>query len=201
MRACGKAAGRSELTVPARLKERYLKTIRPEMRKEFQHGNIMEVPTLEKIVVNVGVGDAQQEPRMMESAVAELSQLTGQKPAIRKAKKSIAGFKVRAGAKIACMVTLRGDRMYEFIDRLFNVVIPRIRDFRGLSPNSFDKDGNYTMGLREQTIFPEVNIDSVARVRGMNITFVVSNSKSVDESRELLRKFGMPFRNQAGLAT
>jgi large subunit ribosomal protein L5 len=189
------AAGTSELTGRARLKERYFQTIRPEMRKQFRHGNIMEVPTLEKIVVNMGVGDAQQEPRMLESAVAEMSHLTGQRPAIRKAKKSIAGFKVRAGAKIACMVTLRGDRMYEFMDRLLNVVIPRIRDFRGLSPNSFDKEGNYTMGLREQTIFPEVNIDSVARVRGMNITFVVARSKSIDESRELLRKFGMPFRN------
>jgi large subunit ribosomal protein L5 len=165
------------------------------MRQQFQHANIMDVPRLAKIVVNMGVGDAQSEPRMLESAMTELSQITGQKASIRTARRSIAGFKVRAGARIACMVTLRGARMYEFMDRLLNVVIPRIRDFRGLSLNSFDKDGNYTMALREQTIFPEVNIDAVARVRGMNITFVIANSKSIDESRELLRKFGMPFRN------
>lgn len=179
----------------ARLKERYLKTIRVEMREQFKHANVMEVPKLAKIVVNMGVGDGQQEPRMLESALAELGQITGQKPAVRKAKKSIASFKVREGAKIACMVTLRGDHMYEFMDRLLNVAIPRIRDFRGLSQGSFDRDGNYTMGLREQTIFPEVNIDSVARVRGMNITFVIAGSRSTEESRELLRKFGMPFKN------
>ncbi len=181
--------------MPARLKERYIETIRTEMREQFKHANIMDVPKLTKIVVNVGVGDAQQEPRMLETAVAELGQITGQKASIRKARKSIAGFKVRQGAKIACMVTLRGDRMYEFMDRLFNIVIPRIRDFRGVPPNSFDKHGNYTLGLREQTIFPEINMDSVARPRGMNITFVMSNTPSADESRELLRKFGMPFRN------
>jgi large subunit ribosomal protein L5 len=181
--------------VPARLKERYNETIRIEMRDQFQHPNVMEVPRLSKIVVNMGVGDAQTEPRMLEAAVAELGQITGQKASIRKARRSIAGFKVREGAKIACMVTLRGERMYEFMDRLFNVVIPRIRDFRGVPPNSFDKDGNYTLGLREQTIFPEINMDSVARVRGMNITFVMSSSRSVEESRELLRKFGMPFRS------
>jgi large subunit ribosomal protein L5 len=155
----------------------------------------MEVPKLEKIVVNIGVGDAQQEPRMLEAAMAELGAISGQKPSIRKAKKSIAGFKVRQGAKIACMVTLRGERMYEFMDRLFNIAIPRIRDFRGVPANSFDVFGNYTLGLREQTIFPELNIDSVARVRGMNITFVIKNSRATEESRELLRKFGMPFRN------
>ena len=181
--------------MPARLKERYLKTIRGELREQFQHRNIMDVPRLEKIVLNVGVGDAQTEPRMLEASMAELGQITGQKPSIRKARKSIAGFKVREGAKIACTVTLRGERMYEFMDRLLNVVIPRIRDFRGLSPNSFDKFGNYTVGLREQTIFPELNIDTIAKVRGMNITFVVANAGSVEQSRELLRKFGMPFRN------
>ena len=178
----------------ARLRERYLKTIREDMRREFNHANVMNVPRLEKIVVNMGVGDAPSEPRIMESALAELGQITGQKPSVRKAKKSISAFKVREGAKIACMVTLRRDHMYEFMDRLLNVVIPRIRDFRGLSPQSFDKQGNYTIGLREQTIFPEVNIDAVLRARGMNVTFVVANSPSVEESRELLRKFGMPFR-------
>jgi len=180
--------------VPARLRETYQKKILPEMREQFQFGNVMEVPRLEKVVVNMGVGDAQTEPRMLDAAMSELGAVTGQKPSIRRARKSIAGFKVREGAKIACMVTLRGDRMYEFVDRLFNVVIPRIRDFRGLSPNSFDKAGNYTLGLREQTIFPEITIDSVARVRGMNITFVIRNARSAEESRELLRKFGMPFR-------
>jgi len=181
--------------VPARLKEQYITTIRAEIKQDLGRTNVMEVPKLRKVVVNMGVGDAQTEPRMMDAAMTELAQITGQKPSIRKAKKSVAGFKVREGAKIACMVTLRGDRMYEFVDRLLNVVIPRIRDFRGLPVTSFDKFGNYTIGLREQTIFPEVNIDTVTRVRGMNVTFVIANSKSADESRQLLRKFGMPFRN------
>lgn len=179
----------------ARLKDKYNNQIRLEIREQFKHPNVMEVPKLDKIVVNIGVGDAQTEPRMLEASMGELGLISGQKPAIRKARKSIAGFKVREGAKIACMVTLRGDRMYEFMDRLFNVAIPRIRDFRGMPPNSFDAFGNYTMGLREQTIFPELNIDSVARVRGMNITFVIKNNRTVEESRELLRKFGMPFRS------
>lgn len=178
----------------ARLKERYQKTIQAEMKKEFSHDNIMEVPYLEKIVINMGVGDSQAEPRLLEAAMSELGQITGQKPIIRKARKSIASFKVREGAKIACMVTLRGDRMFEFMDRLFNVAIPRVRDFRGISPNSFDKAGNYTLGLREQSIFPELNIDSIAKARGMNITFVFGGVGSPDENRQLLRKFGMPFR-------
>ncbi len=177
----------------ARLKERYEKEIRPALTKELGR-NVMAIPRLEKIVLNMGVGEGSSEPRMLELAVSELAAITGQKPAIRKARKSVAGFKVRQGMNIACMVTLRGDRMYEFMDRLFNVAIPRIRDFRGLSPKSFDNQGNYTLGLKEQTIFTEVNIDNVARVRGMNVTFVIKNSKSHEESRELLRRFGMPFR-------
>jgi len=181
--------------VAARLREKYQKDIRTEMTKQFGYGNPMQVPKVEKIVINVGVGDSQGEPRLLEAAMAELGLISGQKPCIRKAKKSIAGFKVREGAKIACMVTLRGNSMYEFMDRLFNVAIPRIRDFRGLPANSFDKAGNYTLGLREQTIFPELSIDDVAKVRGMNITFVIANARSAEESRELLRKFGMPFRN------
>lgn len=164
------------------------------MRQQFQYANVMEVPRLQKIVVNMGIGDGQSDPRMMENAVVELTAITGQKPSIRKAKKSIANFKVREGANIGCMVTLRGQRMYEFMDRLLSIAIPRIRDFRGVSPKSFDKFGNYTLGLREQTIFPEVNVDAVTKVRGMNITFVISGARSADESRELLRKFGMPFR-------
>lgn len=180
----------------ARLKERYVKTIVPEMRKAFGYDNVMQVPRIEKIVVNMGVGDGQSDPRMMENAVNELTNITGQKASIRKAKKSISNFKLREGSNIGCMVTLRGQRMYEFMDRLFNIAVPRIRDFRGMSPKGFDQFGNYTLGLREQTIFPEVNVDAVTRVRGMNITFVVKNARSVDESRELLKQFGMPFRTQ-----
>ena len=177
-----------------RLKEHYFKTVVPELREQFKYKNVMAVPRLDKIVLNMGVGDAQTDARLLDTAMAELGTIAGQKPAIRKAKHSIAGFKVRQGANIACMVTLRGDRMYEFMDRLFNIAIPRIRDFRGLSPSSFDKSGNYTLGLREQTIFPEINLDSVSRVRGMNITFVVKNADSTEASREMLRKFGMPMR-------
>lgn len=179
----------------ARLKEQYKKSIVPELREQFAYGNVMQVPKLDKIVLNMGVGDAPREPKMMEAALAELAQITGQRGSIRKARKSIAGFKMREGTNVGCMVTLHGDQMYEFMDRLFNVAIPRIRDFRGLSMRSFDKHGNYTMALREQTIFPEVNIDGVARVRGMNVTFVIRNSDSSEESIALLRKFGMPFRN------
>ena len=178
----------------ARLKERFEKTIVPEMRQQFGYGNVMEVPRVEKIVINMGVGDGQSDPRMMENAVGELTNIAGQKASIRKAKKSISNFKLREGSNIGCMVTLRGQRMYEFMDRLFNVAVPRIRDFRGMSPKGFDQFGNYTLGLREQTIFPEVNVDAVTRVRGMNITFVVKNARSIDEARELLKKFGMPFR-------
>ncbi|HRI86934.1 MAG TPA: 50S ribosomal protein L5 [Candidatus Hydrogenedentes bacterium] len=178
----------------ARLRERYDKTIVPELCKQFELDNVMEAPRIEKIVINMGVGDGQSDPRMMESAVNELTNITGQKACIRKAKKSISNFKLREGSNIACMVTLRGERMYEFMDRLFNVAVPRIRDFRGLPPRSFDQFGNYTIGLREQTIFPEVNIDTVTRVRGMNITFVVKNVTDVEQGRELLKKFGMPFR-------
>jgi large subunit ribosomal protein L5 len=181
--------------VTVRLKERYIEAIMPELKKQFGYKNVMQTPKLEKIVINMGVGDAIGDPRMLEMAVAELGQIAGQKASIRTAKKSISNFKLREGAKIACMVTLRGDRMYEFIDRLFNVAIPRIRDFRGVSNKGFDHSGNYTLGLKEQTIFPEINIDKVTRVRGMNITFVIKNTKSTEESRELLRKLGMPFAN------
>ena len=177
-----------------RLKEKYNETIHKEMLEQLHRSSVMEVPRLEKIVINMGVGDAPTDARLLENAMAELGRITGQKPSIRKARRSISNFKVRQGANIGCMVTLRGDRMFEFMDRLFNVAIPRIRDFRGLPPSSFDGAGNYTLGLREQTIFPEIDVDNVARVRGMNVTFVIKNSRSADESRELLRKFGMPFR-------
>lgn len=178
-----------------RLKERYEGTIVGEMREQFGYPNVMQVPVLEKIVVNMGVGDAPTEPRLMELAVDELAIITGQKPSIRKARKSVSNFKLRAGQSIGCMVTLRGNRMYEFMDRLFNMAIPRIRDFRGMSQNSFDKQGNYTLGLREQTIFPELDIDAVQRVRGMNVTFVIKHAQSREEGLELLRRFGMPFKS------
>lgn len=181
--------------MPARLKDKYIETIRPELKNEFSFSNIMQVPKLEKVVLNMGVGDAIGDPRNMDNAVNELTLISGQKPSIRTARKSISNFKLREGVKIGCMVTLRGERMYEFIDRLFNVVMPRIRDFRGISPKAFDNFGNFTLGLKEQTIFPEIKIDDVNRVRGMNVTFVISNSKSADESRALLQKLGMPFTN------
>ena len=179
----------------ARLKDLYDKTVLSDLRKKFGYANIMQVPKLEKIVINMGVGDAQADQRNMDNAVAELSRITGQKPNVRKARKSISNFKLRQGAAIGCMVTLRGNRMYEFMDRLFNVAVPRIRDFRGFPPNSFDGAGNYTLGLREQTIFPEIKVDSVGRVRGMNITFVITNASSAEEGRELLKGLGFPFRS------
>jgi len=184
-----------ECKVAVRLREKYQDEVIAALREEFGYKNIMQVPCLEKIVVNMGVGDAIADAKMMDMAVAELAQITGQKPVIRKARKSISNFKLRAGVNIGCMVTLRGQYMWEFLDRLFNIAIPRIRDFRGLSPKSFDKFGNYTLGIREQTIFPEVDLDKVTRVRGMNITFVVKNANSAEESRALLRKLGMPFAN------
>ncbi|MFP4500012.1 MAG: 50S ribosomal protein L5 [Candidatus Hydrogenedentota bacterium] len=176
-----------------RLKEQYRNEILPDMREQFRYANVMQVPHIDKVVVNMGVGDATQDPRLLEGAAQELSLITGQKACIRKARRSISNFKLRAGNPIGCMVTLRGDRMYEFLDRLLNVAIPRIRDFRGVSAKAFDKFGNYTLGVREHTIFPEVNVDNVARVRGVNITFVIRNSNSREESHELLRRFGMPF--------
>jgi large subunit ribosomal protein L5 len=156
----------------------------------------MQVPRITKVVVNMGVGDANQEPRNLEMAMAELGVITGQKPAFRRAKKSISNFKLREGQKIGCQVTLHGDRMYEFMDRLFNMAMPRIRDFRGVSRRSFDQFGNYTLGLKEQTIFPELNMDAVERVRGMNITFVLKNATTSEESLDVLGLLGMPFQRQ-----
>lgn len=179
----------------ARLKERYHKEVVPKLKESYGIQNIMAVPRLEKVVINMGVGDAVGDPRLMETAAAELGQITGQRASIRAAKKSISNFKLRQGQKIGCMVTLRGERMYEFMDRLFNIAMPRIRDFRGTPTRSFDKFGNYTLGLREQTIFPEVDFDKVLKPRGMNITFVIKNSTSAEQSRELLRALGMPFMN------
>lgn len=178
-----------------RLKQQYVDEIRPAMKQEHAIKNLMAVPKLAKVVINMGVGEAAAEPRALEEAMAQLALITGQKAAIRKARRSIAAFKLREGSTNACMVTLRGDRMYEFVDRLFSVAMPRIRDFRGVSPKSFDNQGNYTLGLKEQTVFPEVDLDDVERVRGMNITFVFDNSANTDWNRDLLKRLGMPFRN------
>jgi len=175
------------------LKERYRQEIVPQMMKKFNYKNVMEVPKLEKIVINMGVGEAIQNPKALEAAVNDLTQITGQRPIVTKARKSIAAFKLRSGMKIGCKVTLRGNRMYDFLDKLVNVVLPRVRDFRGVSPRSFDGRGNYTLGLREQVIFPEIDYDKVDKVRGMDIT-IVTTAKNDEEARELLRYVGMPFR-------
>ncbi|MBC7333810.1 MAG: 50S ribosomal protein L5 [Actinobacteria bacterium] len=181
------------VTIKPRLKEKYEKEIVPQMMKEFNYKNVMEVPKLEKITINMGVGSATQNIKELESVAQDLAKLSGQKPIITRAKKSIAGFKVRKGNPIGCKVTLRGNRMYEFLDRLLNVALPRVRDFRGLSPNSFDGYGNYTIGIKEQLIFPEVDYDSVQSVKGMNIT-ITTTAKSDREAASLLEKFGFPFR-------
>jgi len=182
--------------VKSRLYERYTAEIVPALMKKHSYRNIMQVPKVSKVVINIGVGEATQEPRMLEIAMAELAVIAGQKPTVRTAKKSISNFKLREGQKIACTVTLRGDRMYEFMDRLFNMAMPRIRDFRGVPRKSFDKDGNYTLGLREQTIFPDLKLDSVEKPRGMNITFVMKYAVTPDASFDLLTELGMPFQRQ-----
>lgn len=177
----------------SRLKNRFLKEIAPVLMKELELDNPMAVPRLHKVVVNMGVGEATQNAKVLDPAANELAQITGQKPVITKAKKSIAAFKVREGMPIGCMVTLRGDRMYEFMDRLMNVALPRVRDFRGVSTKSFDGRGNYTLGLRDQLIFPEIDYSKVERQKGMNVT-IVTTAKSDDEARALLKHMGMPFR-------
>jgi len=159
---------------------------------KFKYKSIMEVPKLEKIVINMGVGDAKENPKFLESAVNELATITGQKPVVTKAKKSVAAFKVRAGMNIGCKVTLRGDRMYEFLDRLVNIALPRVRDFHGVSDKSFDGRGNYALGIKEQLIFPEINYDKVDKVRGMDV-IIVTTARTDEEARELLSLLGMPF--------
>ncbi|HET7226478.1 MAG TPA: 50S ribosomal protein L5 [Candidatus Eisenbacteria bacterium] len=171
----------------------YDESVRPELMKKFGYTSVMQAPRLQKIVINMGVGDAIQDAKLMDGAVAELGQITGQRPSVRKARKSISNFKLREGQPVGCAVTLRGARMYEFYDRLVNVAVPRIRDFRGLNPRGFDGRGNYTMGLTEQIIFPEINLDKVAKVRGMDVT-VVTSARTDEEGRELLRLMRMPFR-------
>jgi large subunit ribosomal protein L5 len=178
-----------------RLKTRFRSEIAPTLMKEFAFKNPMAVPHLEKIVVNMGVGEATQNAKILDPAVGELGQITGQKPVVTRAKKSIAAFKVREGQAIGAMVTLRGDRMYEFFDRLVNVVLPRVRDFRGVSTKSFDGRGNYTLGLHDQLIFPEIDYSRVDKTKGMNVT-IVTTARSDDQARSLLRHMGMPFRGQ-----
>jgi large subunit ribosomal protein L5 len=177
----------------ARLKEQYLKTVVPALTKEFGYTNVMAVPKLEKITVNIGMGEATQNPKIMDTAVSELTAIAGQKPVVTKAKKSIAAFKLREGMSIGCMVTLRGDRMYEFLDRLMNVALPRVRDFRGVSTKSFDGRGNYTLGVRDQLIFPEIDYNKVDKMRGMNIC-ITTTAKTDAEALALLKHLGMPFR-------
>ena len=176
-----------------RLKERYQKEIVPALMKEFNYRNVMAVPRLRKIVVNMGLGEAIQNAKLLDSATQELGRITGQKPVITRARKSIANFKLRKNMPIGAMVTLRGDRMYEFIDRLMNVALPRVRDFRGLSTRAFDGRGNYTLGVRDQLVFPEVDYDKVDKIKGMNIS-IVTDARSDAEALALLRHFGMPFR-------
>jgi large subunit ribosomal protein L5 len=182
-----------ELVMASRLREKFHKDIAPALQKELELKNPMAVPRLHKIVVNMGVGEATQNAKVLDPAVGELGQITGQKPVVTKAKKSIAAFKVREGQPIGAMVTLRGERAYEFLDRLINVVLPRVRDFRGVSTKSFDGRGNYTLGLRDQLIFPEIDYAKVDKLKGMNVT-IVTTAKNDNEARALLRSFGMPFR-------
>ncbi|KJR96703.1 MAG: 50S ribosomal protein L5 [Peptococcaceae bacterium BRH_c4a] len=163
------------------------------MMEKFGYKNIMEVPKLEKVIINVGVGEAIQNSKALDAAVSDVTTITGQRPVVTKAKKSIAAFKLRQGMKIGCKVTLRGDRMYHFVDKLFNIALPRVRDFRGVSPKSFDGRGNYSMGVKEQLIFPEIEYDKIDKVRGMDIIFVTT-ARTDEEARELLRLMGMPFR-------
>ncbi|HHE33146.1 MAG TPA: 50S ribosomal protein L5 [Chlorobaculum parvum] len=181
--------------MPARLEVHYKETVVPKMMERFKYENIMMVPRLEKIAVNIGVGEAAQEPKLLETAMQELGQIAGQKPQVRKAKKAISNFKLREGQAIGCRVTLRRKMMYEFLDRFVSVAVPRIRDFRGLSNTSFDGRGNYNAGIREQIIFPEIDIDKVPRINGMDISFVTS-AKTDEEAYELLSLLGMPFKKK-----
>jgi large subunit ribosomal protein L5 len=177
----------------ARLYDQFTGEISPKLREKFQYKNVMQIPKVDKIVVNIGVGEAVQNAKALEGAVSDLTLITGQKPIITKAKKSIAGFKLREGVSIGCKVTLRGERMYQFLDKLINIVLPRVRDFRGVSPQAFDGRGNYTLGIKEQTIFPEIDYDKIDKIRGLEV-IIVTTAKTDEEARELLREMGMPFR-------
>jgi len=177
-----------------RLRKKYTDEVVPQLMKDFGFGNVMQVPKLDRIVVNMGLGEAVQNAKVIESATHELAAITGRKPVVTKAKKSIATFKLREGMPIGVMVTLRGEQMYDFLDRLVALALPRTRDFKGISPKSFDGRGNYTLGIREQIIFPEINYDKVDRIKGMNVTFVTT-AETDEQGRALLKSLGMPFRN------
>ena len=177
----------------ARLKEMYNNEIVDAMTKKFGYQNIMQVPKLEKIVVNMGVGEAKENSKILDSAIADLEKITGQKAVTTKAKNSVANFKIREGMPIGCKVTLRGEKMYEFLDRLVNLALPRVRDFRGVNPNAFDGRGNYALGIKEQLIFPEIEYDKIDKIRGMDI-IIVTTAQTDEEARELLAQFGMPFK-------
>jgi len=176
----------------ARLKDKYINEVMPAMQAKFKYSSPMQIPKLEKVVINMGVGEAKENPKAIDSAVNDLTIITGQKPVVTKAKKSIANFKLRQGMSIGCKVTLRKDKMYYFVDKLFNAALPRVRDFRGVSPNAFDGRGNYTLGVKDQLIFPEIEYDKVDKARGMDIVFVTT-AKTDEEARELLKLLGMPF--------
>lgn len=177
-----------------RLKEKYLKEVVPSLMSKYNYKSIMEAPKLEKVVINMGVGDATSNSKLLDAAVSDLAKITGQKPVITKAKKSIAGFKIREGQSIGCKVTLRADNMYNFMDKLISISLPQVRDFRGVNPKAFDGRGNYTLGIKEQLIFGEINYDEVVKVRGMDIIFVTT-AKTDEEAKELLTLLGMPFKN------
>jgi large subunit ribosomal protein L5 len=176
-----------------RLQEKYRKEITPSLMEKFNYSSIMETPKISKIVINIGAGDAVQNPKVLDNAVSELTQITGQKPVVTKAKKSIATYKLREGMPIGCKVTLRGQRMYDFFDKLISLALPRVRDFRGINPKGFDGRGNYTLGVKEQLIFPEIDYDKVGKIRGMDIV-IVTSANTDQEAFELLSQFGMPFR-------
>ena len=177
-----------------KLREQYNNEVVPALMKKFEYKSIMQVPKLDKVVINIGLGDLKENPKAIENAMKDLTQITGQKPVITKAKKSIAAFKLREGANIGCKVTLRSDKMYDFVYKLFNVALPRVRDFRGVSAHSFDGRGNYSMGIKEQLIFPEIEYDKVDKLRGMDIVFATTATTD-EEARELLKLLGMPFKN------
>jgi len=174
------------------IKDLYVKEVAPALMTKFGYKSTMQIPKLEKIVINIGLGEAKDNPKAVEAACGDLAAITGQKPVVTKARKSVANFKLRQGMNIGCKVTLRGEKMYEFVDRLFNVALPRVRDFRGINPNGFDGRGNYSLGIKEQLIFPEIDYDKIDKVRGMDIVFVTT-AKTDEEARELLTMFGAPF--------
>ncbi|HIT85540.1 MAG TPA: 50S ribosomal protein L5 [Candidatus Ornithomonoglobus intestinigallinarum] len=178
----------------SRMRDKYIKEIAPALMEKFGYKSTMQIPKLEKIVINIGMGEAKDNPKAIDAACGDLAKITGQKPIVTKARKSVANFKLREGMNIGCKVTLRADRMYEFMDRLFNVALPRVRDFRGINPNGFDGRGNYSLGVKEQLIFPEIDYDQIDKIRGMDINFVTTAATD-EEAREMLRLFGAPFRS------